>query len=893
VDKRIDDALTMNLVTLQSDQQRMTIDKLAPQAVDAEQSVLGSILIDREAILKVGDFLRPADFYRKQHADIYEAMLSLHGQREPIDLVTVADELARRERLEPVGGPAYLASLMNAVPTAVHVEHYGRIVERKSVLRNLIAAAGKIAAVGYEEANDAEVAIDRAEGILFEISQHRTVGGFESLATLLGQAYDRLEYLHEHRGQLLGIPSGLSQLDTLLGGFQPSDLIIIAARPSVGKTSLALNIAQHAAVRETKRVGVFSLEMSKEQLALRLLSAESGINPRPLQTGFVDETDWSKIAQVMNEMHGAPMWIDDSPVLTVMELRTKARRLEAEQRGLDLVIVDYLQLMQGSSQQKEPNRVQEVSEISRGLKQLARELKVPVIALSQLSRGVEQRGSAEPRLSDLRESGCLTADTRVLRADTGAEVSFADLIASGERNIPVWSVGDDLRLVRRTMTHVFPSGVKQTYRMRLASGREIKATGNHPFLTLDGWRHLEQLSAGDRLATPRLVRAPSYVRSWPDEKVVLLAHLIGDGCVASNQPIHYTSADEANLQAVETAAATFGIKPRRVRQGNWTHVYLPSPHRLTHGRRNPIAAWLGQMGLYGRRSHEKFVPARVFSLPDAQIALFLRHLWATDGSVTVSRSGGVRVYYATTSWRLARDVQALLQRMDIRGRLRAISSPSHRPGYSVDVSGVSDQLVFLRRIRAHGGREAGCQEAEQRLAGVRANPNIDTIPIGVWRRVTMAADGRGLTQRQLQAAVGAAYNGTAFNRHAPGRPRLQSLATAVEDPVLDEIATSDLCWDRIVSIEALGEQAVYDGTVPGTHNFIADGMVVHNSIEQDADVVIFLYRDGEQNQESEVELVKAKVAKHRNGPIGEVPLQFRKSNTRFYTMSAREEVAAY
>ena len=425
----------------------MSIDKLAPQAVEAEQSVLGSILIDPEAILKVAEFLRPVDFYRAQHADIYEAMVGLHGQREPIDLVTLGDELARRERLEAVGGPAYLANLMNAVPTAVHVEHYGRIVERKAVLRNLIAAAGKIAAVGYEEANDAEIAIDRAEGILFEISQRRTVGGFESLATLLGHAYDRLEYLHEHRGQILGIPSGLSQLDTLLGGFQPSDLIILAARPSVGKTSMALNIAQHAAVREGKKVGIFSLEMSREQLALRLLSAESGINPRPLQTGFVDETDWSKIAEVMNAMHNAPMWIDDSPALTVMELRTKARRLEAEQRGLDLVIVDYLQLMQGAMNQKEANRVQEVSEISRGLKQLARELKVPVIALSQLSRGVEQRGTQEPRLSDLRESGSIEQDADVViflyregEQNSESEVELVKAKVAKHRNGPIGEV---------------------------------------------------------------------------------------------------------------------------------------------------------------------------------------------------------------------------------------------------------------------------------------------------------------------------------------------------------------------------------------------------------------------------------------------------------------------
>jgi replicative DNA helicase len=425
----------------------MSIDKLAPQSVEAEQSALGSILIDADAILKVADFLRPADFYRAQHASIYEAMLSLHAQREPIDLVTLGDELRRRDQLDAVGGPAYLATLMNSVPTAVHVEHYARIVERKAVLRNLIGAAGKIAAVGYEEANDAEVAIDRAESILFEISQRRTDAGFESLSILLGQAYDRLEYLHDHRGQILGVPTGLSQLDALLGGLQPSDLVILAARPSVGKTSLALNIAQHAAIRENKKVGVFSLEMSKEQLALRLLSAESGINPRPLQTGFVDETDWSKIARVMNDMATAPMWIDDSPVLSVMELRTKARRLEAEQHGLDLVIVDYLQLMQASTPNKDANRVQEVSEISRGLKQLARELKVPVLALSQLSRGVEQRGTAEPRLSDLRESGSIEQDADVViflyregEQNTEAEVDLVKAKVAKHRNGPIGEV---------------------------------------------------------------------------------------------------------------------------------------------------------------------------------------------------------------------------------------------------------------------------------------------------------------------------------------------------------------------------------------------------------------------------------------------------------------------
>ncbi len=445
----------------------MSIDRVAPQSVEAEQSVLGSILIDPEAILKVADFLHSTDFYRPQHADIYEAMLALHNQREPIDLVTLGDELTRRDRLDGVGGPAYLATLMNAVPTAVHVEHYGRIVEQKAVLRNLIAAAGRIAAVGYEEANDTAAAIDRAEGILFEISQRRTVAGFETLATLLGQAYDRLEYLHEHRGQILGIPTGLAGLDTLLGGFQPSDLVILAARPSVGKTSLALNVALHAAIHEQKRVAIFSLEMSREQLALRLLSSETGINPRPLQTGFMEETDWSKIARVMNDMASAQMWIDDSPTLSVLELRTKARRLEVEQRGLDLIIVDYLQLMEASTSTREPNRVQEVSEISRGLKNLARELKVPVLALSQLSRNVEQRGGmGEPRLSDLRESGSLEQDADVViflyRAEqetiAEADLELVKAKVAKHRNGPI---GEVPLQFRRTQTRFYSVSARE------------------------------------------------------------------------------------------------------------------------------------------------------------------------------------------------------------------------------------------------------------------------------------------------------------------------------------------------------------------------------------------------------------------------------------------------
>ena len=385
------------------------IDRLPPQSLEAEQSVLGAILIDREAIIEVAEFLRPEDFYRQAHGAIFKAMLDLFERREPVDLVTVAETLERSGDLESSGGRAYLSTLGNQTPTAVHAVQYARIVERKAVLRNLIAAAGKIAGIGYEDPAEIQEAIDRAESELFNVSQRRVSIGFSPLKTLLHEAYDRLDYLHAHRGEISGVRTGFADLDALTTGLQKSDLIVLAARPSVGKTSFALNIAEYAAVTEGRSVGLFSLEMSKEQLVLRLLSSVANIDSKRLRTGFLEELDFARIAPAMNDLSEAALFIDDTPNITAMELRTKARRLQAES-GLDLVIVDYLQLMQATTSNRDANRVQEVSEISRGLKALARELAVPVIALSQLSRQPEMRESKEPRLSDLRESGAIEQD---------------------------------------------------------------------------------------------------------------------------------------------------------------------------------------------------------------------------------------------------------------------------------------------------------------------------------------------------------------------------------------------------------------------------------------------------------------------------------------------------
>ncbi len=387
--------------------------QLPPQSSDAEESILGALLIDGDVMLEIADSLKPGDFYKPANAKVYSAIQRLYEQSQPIDILTVSEELERRGQIEEIGGRAALADLCDRTPTAVHAKQYAKIVERKSMLRGLIGAAGRIASIGYEDPSDISEAIDRAESELFAVSERRAATGFTQIGALVGAAYDQLDRMHQNRGQLMGLRTGYSAIDTITQGLQNSDFIVLAARPSVGKTSLALNIAENVSLREGKSVGVFSLEMSKEQLVLRLLSSVTKINSFNLRSGHVSDLDFPKIADALGTLSNAKMFIDDSVNISVMELRTKARRLKME-HGLDLLIVDYLQLMQPGQQNRDGNRVQEVSDISRGLKALARELGIPIMALSQLSRQTEAREKGEPRLSDLRESGAIEQDADVV-----------------------------------------------------------------------------------------------------------------------------------------------------------------------------------------------------------------------------------------------------------------------------------------------------------------------------------------------------------------------------------------------------------------------------------------------------------------------------------------------
>ncbi|MFD6219102.1 replicative DNA helicase [Nocardia asteroides] len=1004
-----------------------------PHDMAAEQSVLGGMLLSKDAIADVVEVLRPGDFYRPAHQAVYDTILDLYGRGEPADPVTVAAGLDRRGELKRIGGPPYLVTLTQTVPTAANAGFYAEIVAEKAILRRLVEAGTRIVQFGYAGADGQDIAevVDRAQAEVYEVTERRTTEDFMPLEELLQPTMDEIDSIASRGGISLGVPTGFTELDELTNGLHPGQMIIVAARPGVGKalaldtplptphgwttmgevrvgdeligpdgrptrvvattevmsdrpcyevefsdgtviiadeehqwTTLAPTLAPHPVVRTTGDIAhslrtprdhfahavprtarsearqivdvrkidplpvrcvevdnpdhmylagrslvpthnstlgmdfmrscsikhglasvIFSLEMSRTEIVMRLLSAEAKIKLGDMRSGRMSDDDWTKLARRMSEISEAPLFVDDSPNLTMMEIRAKARRLK-QRHDLKLVVVDYLQLM--TSGKKVESRQQEVSDFSRNLKLLAKELEVPVIAISQLNRGPEQRTDKRPMVSDLRESGCMPASTRILRADTGAEVSLGELLASGEQPL-VWSLDERMRMVARPMVKVFPSGRKEVFRLRLASGREVEATGNHPFLTVDGWIALDKLTVGDRLATPRNVPEPVHTTRLPEDEIVLLAHMIGDGSCVKRQPIRYASVDEENLTAVTAAAQHFGVSAVRdeYAAARVTTLRLPAPYQLTHGKRNPIAAWLDSLGLFGLRSYEKFVPEPIFALPNDQVALFLRHLWATDGSVRWdAKARQARVYYASTSRRLIDDVNQLLLRLGVHGRIKTVRKGDYRPCYHLVIDGGENQSTFLRDVGVHGARGKSAEAVLTELAPMTRNPNVDTVPAEVWNRVrTLLAD-KEMTHREFSAAMGSRFCGSTMWKRSPSRSRLARVAAVLDDADIDMLATNDVFWDKIVEITSLGEQDVYDGTVPGTHNFVAQGISAHNSLEQDADMVILLHRpdafERDDPRGGEADLI---VGKHRNGPTATITVAHQLHLSRFVDMA--------
>jgi replicative DNA helicase len=743
-----------------------------PQDLAAEQSVLGGMLLSKDAIADVVEVVRGHDFYRPAHELVYDAVLDLYGRGEPADAVTVSAELQKRGELGRVGGAPYIHTLLQSVPTAANAGYYARIVRETAVLRRLIEAGTKIVQLGYTGDGDADDIVDAAQVEVYNVTDRRTSEDYLPLSAIMEGTLDEIEAIGSRGGEMVGVPTGFADFDELTNGLHPGQMIVMAARPAVGKSTLGLDIARSAAIKNNMATCIFSLEMSRNEITMRLLSAEARVPLHHMRTGKLTDDDWTRLARRMGEVSNAPLFIDDSPNMSMMEIRAKCRRLK-QRHDLKLVIIDYLQLM--SSGKRVESRQQEVSEFSRAIKLLAKELEVPVIAISQLNRGSEQRTDKKPQMSDLRESGCLPASTRVLRADTGSEVTMGQLFAEGARDVPVWSLDDSLRYVPRVMTHVFPTGRREVFELRLASGKTVQATANHPFLTYDGWRPLGEVAEGSRVAVPRHVPAPT-APACTDE-------------IASAFPLS----------------------------------------------------------------------SRVFSVEKKTIASTLWSLWREHGGVDSDKDGRGTIWLRTETPRDLDDVARLLLRFGISVETR---------GASLRVVDVDDQRRFLQEIGYPG--EDAARMLRRVLAETARRKTSEARDVGAWRQV------EDLLREPVAAGTG----------KSAGTQLLQRVTSLLATDDLEITATNDVLWDRVVSVTSVGEQDVFDATVLNGHNFIADGVAVHNSIEQDADMVVLLHREELYERESpragEADFI---VAKHRNGPTATITVAFQGHYSRFVDMA--------
>lgn len=864
--------------------------KIQPQAIPLEEAVLGALMLDRDALPMVMDALRPESFYVEAHQLIYRAIIRLFERSNPVDLLTVTEELRSSGDLDKVGGPYQLVELSNRVASAANIEYHARIIAQKHIQRELISVSTKTIKNAYEDTTDVFDLLDDAEKGLFAITQNNLSRSYESMGTLSSKVLKMIEEVSKKTDGLTGVPTGFTDLDRLTSGWQPSDLIIVAARPGMGKTSFVLAVALNAARDFNKGVALFSLEMASTQLVQRLISMEAEISGSKMRNGKLEDYEWQQLQSTVERLNSVPIYIDDTPAINIFELRAKCRRLK-QQHDIQLVIIDYLQLMTGGGEStKNGNREQEISSISRALKSLAKELSVPVIALSQLSRAVETRGgSKRPQLSDLRE--CVTGDTLISLCD-GTRRPISECV--GER-LEVWSIDvQTQKIVPQTTDLIWEVGTKPVYQITMQSGRTLRATAEHRLLTLEGWKILGTMEAGQRIAVPRKTPGSVAKEEADEHELILLAHMIGDGSYLSGQPLRYTTSCEEHSSVVKKAAEIrFNCTVNRHEgKGNWHQLVFSG----NGNRWNPMGLnkWLRDLGIFNQRSHEKRVPEFVFKLSDQQIAFFLKHLWATDGTMYTPKSQdsrtSSRIVFSTNSRQLADDVLYLLSRLAVFARIRiATQKAAYRTMYCVEVTGVDQQRSFLKKVGAFGAKETQAEKMSIYLSGKKSNTNLDTIPVEIFEQVKSRMKQQGISHRAMADKRGTAYGGKAHFSFAPSRNVLSGYAQLLDDPFLTTLAESDIYWDAVKSIDYAGEEPVFDLSVPDYHAWIANDIFSHNSgaIEQDADIVSFIYRPEyyqileDENGQSLKGIAEYIVAKHRNGALDTVKLKFTDNFAKF------------
>lgn len=866
--------------------------KVPPHSQEAEQAVLGSLMIDHRAWERVSDRIVGKDFYRHDHQLIFQAMADLAGRNQPFDLITVAETLKIHGGLDAIGGESYLYELAQNTPTSANIAAYADIVREKAILRQLISVGTEMAENAYQASEaDSKELLDRAEQQVFQIAeQHTRESGPVDIGTLLARTTDRIDELYRSGSALTGLSTGFTDFDKMTAGLQKGDLIIVAGRPSMGKTSFAMNLAENVAIKSQLPVLIFSMEMPAESLTMRMLASLSRVELSKVLTGKLKEEDWPRITSTVGILADTQIYIDDTAALTPNDIRSRARRLARERGGLGLIVIDYLQLMRVPGNKE--NRTNEISEISRSLKILAKELTVPVIALSQLNRGLEQRTDKRPVMSDLRE--CVTGDTLVMLAN-GQRVPIQDLIGTEPT---VFSVDDKGKVITALADKVWCVGTKPVFDVHLASGRKIQGTAKHRLLTDLDWKQISELKIGDRLATVHRIPEVSHseIKEWSDLRLALLGQMIGDGSYLSHQPMRYTTCSEENSQIVFKAAQEeFGATVKRYSgRGNWHQLVISG----NGNRWSPkgLNQWLRELGIYNQRSYQKNLPRQIFSFSNRKIAILLRHLWATDGCIYVDKSKkhGSTINYSTNSRTLADDIVALLLRFEIVARIQKVQKKQYRPNYIIVISGSDQQRIFLREIGAFGPRCSQAEALQQSLKLIVSNTNVDTLPQSYFDRVRLLMQEQGISHRRMANMRGTSYGGSSHFAFSPSRDLLRDYAHLLNDEILSVQCESDLFWDRVIAIEPIGEKQVYDLTVPQTANWLADGIISHNSgaIEQDADLIAFIYRDEVYDKESKDKgIAEILIRKQRNGPIGEFRVTFLGHLTRFENYIGMQEMA--
>ncbi|RUM68262.1 MAG: replicative DNA helicase [Sulfurovum sp.] len=873
--------------------------------LNIERAVLSAIMFDPQIFEEIASKLEPHDFYLPFHQHVFVAMEDLSREDKPIDEEFLKTKLNATKNYDEVA----LLDIMTA--NAISNTHaYIEEIKSRSTKRALATLATTIKKVTIEDDLPTDEIMNLVEKKLYEITQNSTSEDFresKEITLSMIEEINRLKALGN--AKLLGIDTGFRNLNDKTQGFGKGDLVIIAARPAMGKTSLVLNMTQRA-IERGEGVAFFSLEMPAEQLMLRLLSTETSIPLQKLRVGDLTDEQWSRLSKSADTMATRKLFVDDGGYATIHHVRSKLRKLKGQHPEITMAIIDYLQLMSGDNKE---GRQQVISEISRGLKQLARELQIPILALSQLNRGVESRDNKRPMLSDLRESGCLSGDSIIVDSKNGKRYRIDELVEN-KNLLPMKtkSMDKDLKVNSFTITNAFFSGEKLTYTLTTKSGKTINATANHKFYRVDGWIRLDNLKIGDKIATPDRVHLNVEKDTLCDNELILLAHLLGDGSILKGQPYHYTNEDMQNINVVKKVAKElFNIDARVVQQKTWWHVYLPSPYHLTHNKKHPITLWYERLNIERVRSYDKRVPDVVFESSNRAIKLFLKHLWATDGSITIQKQKNrnkITVYYATTSYILGKQVQSLLLRLGIISTIREVKQikedKEYRSSYHISIQGKENLENFLNNVGSFGKRGENSEVYLRNLAEIKTNPNNGCVDKMVWQtHIKEAKDKQNFSWRVVCEKLKMSYCGSTLFKSGISKERMQKLAEFLENKKITNLAYSDIYWDEIISIKENKKEKTYDLTVDSVHNFVANDIIVHNSIEQDADIVMFVYRDDVYREAAEKEKeMKAKadgkdyenkfqnkleedteliLGKHRNGPTGTVKLIFQKQFTRF------------